>query len=269
MKYSILENTDLRVSRFIFGTASLFNVGGPGKRRALLEAAVEAGFSHFDTAPYYGFGLAERDLAPVLKAHPEVTFTTKVGIYSPGGENQSDAAVFLRKAIGRFIRPVSRPEIDFSLARARQALEGSLRRTGRQTIDLYMLHEPDLPLVATDDWRRWLEDRVQAGTVRQFGLALTADRLAPFLDAGADLGAVIQICDSLKAREADLLPRHGRPLQITYGYVSAAMAGPEPVSVPDILAQALRRNPAGAVIVSSTKISRLAQYGRIADEVSP
>lgn len=267
MKSVLLENTDISVSRFIFGTGSLFNVGTARKRQDVLEAAVDAGFTHFDTAPYYGFGVAERDLAPVLKHNPHVTFTTKVGIYSPGGEAQPEAAVFLRKAIGRFLRPVSRPEIDFSLKRAQLALEGSLRRTGRDRVDLYTLHEPMLPLLDMAEWRRWLENCVTSGKVRSFGVALTAAQLEPFLATGIDPGPVIQLCDSLDDREADLLARHHRPMQITFGYVSAALRGGTGASVPDILAAALRRNRAGAVIVSSTRPSRMSQYARIADEV--
>lgn len=255
------------MSRFIFGTASRFNAGAVRQRQDLLSAAIDAGFTHFDTAPYYGFGTAETDLASVLKEHPQVTFTTKVGIYSPGGEAQSDVAVFLRKAIGRLIKPVSRPIIDFSVARARLALEGSLRRTGRETIEIYTLHEPLLTLVATDEWRRWLEACVVAGKVRYFGLALTADKLGPFLDCSADLGGVIQLCDSLDGREADMLGDYDRPLQITHGYVSAALRTSPTVSVTEVLKQALRRNHDGAVIVSSSKVRRLPQYARIVQEV--
>jgi aryl-alcohol dehydrogenase-like predicted oxidoreductase len=266
VKQTIIPGTDLGVSRFVFGTASLFNIGGSGKRNHLLNAVVDAGFTHFDTAPYYGFGLAERDLAPILKAHPHVTFTTKVGIYSPGGENQSAASVFARKAAGRFIKAISRPTIDFTLTRARKALEGSLKRSGRERIDIYTLHEPTVELVETAEWKRWLEDCVSSGKVRYYGLALTADRLAPFLAGSNDLGQVIQVCDSFEDREADLLTAHGLPMQITYGYVSAAFRHGTATSVPNILKAALKRNADGAVIVSTGKTSRLAQYAAIAQD---
>ena len=262
-----LQLSDLKVSRFIFGTASLFNVGRPIERQNLLAAAADAGFTHFDTAPYYGFGMAERDLAPILKAHPNITFTTKVGIYSPGGEDQGNISIFLRKASGRIVRAISRPTIDFSVSRAKYALEGSLKRSGRDTIDLYTLHEPELRLLQVDEWQRWLEDCKLSGKVRQFGLALTAEQLAPFLENDVKLGNIIQLIDSLQDREADLLTGYGKPLQITYGYVSAALRHNSTLSVPEILRQSLLRNRDGAVIVSSTKISRLPQYAKIVEEV--
>lgn len=263
-----LPKTDLCVSRFIFGTASLFNVGRQRDRMNLLSAAVDAGFSHFDTAPYYGFGLAERDMRPMLKAHPDVSFTTKVGIYSPGGERQSGAAVFVRKAGGRLVPALSRPTIDFSIARARRALEGSLQRTGRDRIDLYTLHEPELPMLVAAEWQRWLEDCRSSGKVRHFGLALTADKLAPFLEQDAMIGDVVQLCDSFEEREADLLERFGIPMQITYGYVSSALRHQSPLSVPELLKQSLQRNAEGAVIVSSTKVHRLPQYAAIAEDAA-
>lgn len=265
MKNVTLPGTDISVSRFVFGTASLFNCGNAAKRNTLLSAAVEAGFTHFDTAPYYGFGAAERDLAPILKAHPAVTVTTKVGIYSPGSEAQPDAAVFLRKAAGRFIKSISRPTIDFTLARATSALEGSLRRLGRDVVDIYTLHEPQIEMLDTDEWRRWLERCIVEGKVRTFGLALTIDKLEPFLDADTGLDRFVQMEDSLAGKEADVLARNGRAMQITYGYVSAALRTGSAISVQDVLAQALRRNRSGAIIVSTTKPSRMPQYARLAE----
>ncbi len=261
-----MSGVPFQTSKFIFGTAGLFNVGSEKLRNELLFAAVDAGFTHFDTAPYYGFGLAERDLAPVLKAHPHVTVTSKVGIYSPGGENQNSIQVFLRKASGRLIKQISRPTIDFSLARAKGALEDSLRRLGRDRIDIYTLHEPQLALVATDEWQRWLEACVQEGKIRIFGLALTADKLEPFLSSGSPLASFVQIADSLSAREADILARFNKPMQITYGYVSAAIKENSPLSVSEVLKAGARRNAHGAVIVSTTKVARLPQYARLADE---
>jgi len=267
MQKIVLKGTDLVVSRFVFGTAALFNVRGAKARHDLLAAAVDAGFTHFDTAPYYGFGIAERALAPLLRAYPQLTVTTKVGIYSPGGETQSPAAVFLRKALGRAIAPLSRPEVDFSVTRSRGALEASLRRLGRETIDLYTLHEPELALLDSDEWQRWLERSVSDGKLRAFGVALTAERLAPFLNAGRPPGQVIQVFDSLSGREADILQRHGLPMQITYGYVSAALREPVPMPVREILRAALQRNASGAVIVSTKRRDRLAQYAEVAAEV--
>lgn len=259
-----LPGTALETSRFIFGTASLFNVGDQARRVRLLEAAVESGFTHFDTAPYYGFGMSERDLSGVLARHRHVTVTTKVGIYSPGGECQGRAAVFLRKAIGRALPRMSRPTIDWSVERARKMLDASLQRLGRDFIDLYLLHEPERGEVDEDVWSRWLEDEVVHGRVGQFGIALDEHQVAPFLASPSPLLRFVQTVDSLEGREADQLLEIGIPLGITYGYVSDALRRNRTVNVPNILEAALHRNPNGAVIVSTRNEGRLKTFSEIA-----
>jgi D-threo-aldose 1-dehydrogenase len=266
MKIIKIENTDLRVSKFIFGTASLFNAGSKSQRQHLLHSAVDAGFTHFDTAPYYGFGCAERDLAEILKAHPNITFTSKVGIYSPGGESQAEWMVFVRKAAGRVIGKISRPDIDFALSRAKSSLDDSLRRTRRDRIDIYMLHEPYFEMIDLPEWQRWFEECVTSGKIRYFGSASTIDKLEPFLSKKLDLGNVVQLSDSLRHDEANILRRSGTPVQITYGYLSSALRENPKSNVAHVLRAAVERNPTGAVIVSTRKSKRLPQFGRVLDE---
>jgi D-threo-aldose 1-dehydrogenase len=262
---SIVPGTAIAVSRFIFGTGS-FVRGGAARRQRLLHAAVEAGFTHFDTAPYYGFGLAERDLRPVLAAHRHVTVTTKVGLYAPGGENQREWGVVARKALGRMVPAVARPRTDFGVDRARRSLDASLRRLGRERAELYLLHEADPDLLATDAWCRFLEDARRDGKVAAFGIAVSTPRLRRFLAADHALAGLVQTPDSLAAREADVLAEHGRPLQITHGYVGAAVraAAGAPIDVEAVLRAALARNAQGAIVVHTSKPERLAQFAAVA-----
>lgn len=259
-----LSGTNLTCSKFIFGTASLFTVGTRRRRIDLLAAAVDSGFTHFDTAPYYGFGMAERDLSQVLAVNPHVTVTTKVGIYSPGGESQSSVSIFLRKAAGRGIAAISRPTVNFNLTAARIALECSLRRLNRERVDIYLLHEPELELLNSDEWQAWLESCMNAGKIGAFGVAGTAERIEPFLKRAPGLTQVIQALDSLDKKEADVVLRYERPFQITYGYVSAARIRGINISFREILAQSLHRNTDGAIIVSTRRHQRLSQYSELA-----
>ncbi|NBB52498.1 hypothetical protein GVN24_29900 [Rhizobium sp. CRIBSB] len=264
-----LGSEGVTVSRFIFGTAGLFNVkGGPNERLRLLEAAADAGLTHFDTAPLYGFGLAESDLGAAFSKRPDVSITTKVGLFAPGGEDQGNRTVWLRKAAGKLLPPLSKAIADLSLERARTSVEGSLRRLKRDRIEILMLHEPDAAMLDTEGWQRWLEDLKSAGKIGDFGLALDDVRLAPFIDAKSPLLDLVQTTDSLDRHEADVLIKAGRPLQITYGYVSAASARSPETSVADVLGAALRRNTDGAVIVSTRRADRLSQYAAILDAAS-
>jgi D-threo-aldose 1-dehydrogenase len=268
VKQVVIPGTDLSVSRFIFGTGSLFNTGSSRSRRELLSAAYDSGFTHFDTAPYYGFGWAERDLSDLLAAHPDATVTTKVGIYSPGGEWQSELSILLRKAGGHVRRAISRATADWSITRARLSLDQSLRRLGRGHVDFYALHEPNAALIQTDEWLRWLEDEVAAGRIRYYGFAGNAGRLKSLLEDSNPLAKVVQTADSLDGREADVLSTVGKPFQITYGYVSAAMrtGGGD---VQEVLSCALERNRHGAIIVSTRRKWRLSQYQNILDKSQP
>ncbi len=262
----VIPGTDIETSRFIFGTASLLRVGMAPARRRLLDAAVEHGFSTSTPHRTYGFGIAE----PVIwhrcsEANPAVKVTTKVGIYSPGGERQSSMSVLIRKVGGKLLPSWSRPSISFELARARRSLEDSLRRLGRDHIDIYLLHEPEFHQIQMLDWLDWLQSLRQAGQIGRFGLALTADRLGPFLERSSPLSDVVQVLDSLIGREADVLAAYGRPLQITYGYISAARARGDQTSVPELLRLAMERNRNGPIIVSTTRPDHIAQYGRLTE----
>lgn len=264
MRRISLPGTDLAISRFSFGTASLFRAGTPKKREWLLAAACDQGFTHFDTAPYYGFGTAERDLRSVLRDNPSSTVATKVGIYSPGGETQSDASVLLRKVAGRLVPPLSRPTIDWSVNRARGALTQSLHRLGRERVDLYLLHEPEPALFNAEEWLRWLES--ERDRVAHFGIAVDSRRLRQFIGMSTALTSIVQTIDSLENLEATALLDNNRPLQITYGYVSTARRHGS-IDVHGVLRGALKRNQTGSVIVSTGKPERLRQYAEISNMV--
>ena len=79
-----LPESHLACTRFGFGTTSLLGLDSEQDRLALLERAFDLGIRHFDTAPYYGYGEAEKVLGRFLKSRREaVTVTTKFGIQPP------------------------------------------------------------------------------------------------------------------------------------------------------------------------------------------
>jgi aryl-alcohol dehydrogenase-like predicted oxidoreductase len=118
MEYRDLGRTGLRVSMLGFGCG---NVGGliiRGAHQERVQAvcrAMEAGINYFDTAPQYGRGQSEQNLGQVLgELKAEVYVGTKVRIPT---EEFGD----LRGAITR-------------------SVEASLRRLGREALDLLQLH---------------------------------------------------------------------------------------------------------------------------------
>ena len=168
-----------------------------------------------------------------------------------------------RKIAGKALPAMSRARADWHVARAMESLDGSLARLQRDAIDLLLLHEPELGLVHTDEWLRWLEMET-ARRVGAFGLAGAVVRIAPFLVADHPLARVLQLPDSVEDCEADFLKAHSLPLQLTYGYLSTAPPRPD-ARAETVLADAMQRNRTGSVIVSSRRQSRLSIFAAIAE----
>jgi D-threo-aldose 1-dehydrogenase len=141
----------LAVSQLGLGTAPFGavdgNTTGAGTTRAFV-AAHEAGLRYFDTAPFYGFGLAERRLGAALETvdRRELTLSTKVGrILEPQGDRVSPGPSGGERAF-TFV-------YDYSHDGALRSLDMSLARLGTNRIDIVLLHDVN---------RRWQGDAVEA-----------------------------------------------------------------------------------------------------------
>ncbi|MEU5216414.1 aldo/keto reductase [Streptomyces sp. NPDC020807] len=120
--------------------------------RDTLDAALEAGVTLIDTADIYGSGANEEFLAPFLAARrDEVTLATKFAIE--------------RRPDDRAYRGVRNDP-----AYIKRAAEGSLRRLGVETIDLYYMHRRD-PEIPFADSVGAMAELVQEGKVRFLGLS--------------------------------------------------------------------------------------------------
>ena len=265
MKQTVIERTDIRVSRFALGTASLHHLFSFSQRLKLLEAAASAGITHLDTSPYYGFGLAECDIGAFLSGQRSAfTVATKVGLYPLGADAGHAASVWARKALGKLVPAVSLPVVNWHVDRARANLQQSLKRLKTDYVDFLFLHEPDENLIKADEFMRWIESELARGAVRSWGLAGVADKVAPWVRAGHSLANVVQTQDSLDKRQADFMFDAGRVLQFTYGYLSSHPT-PDQANTPEmILRKALDRNFIGTVIVSTRRADRIAQLARLA-----
>ena len=256
-----IDQTQLRVSRWSFGTASLHHLPRSIQRQRLLRAAVNAGITHFDTSPFYGYGLAERELSGLIKhRRAELTLATKVGLYPPGHASHRPLGIWYRKVVGRVVRRVSAPRVDWSIAEARKSLAQSLRRLGTDYVDVLYLHEPDAMLIAADQFLRWLEDEQVKGRIRYWGLAGLAPPMMDLVRGGSRLAHVLQVKDSVGGHEANALIEAGRKLQFTYGYLSDLRKSSLAVGWSDYVRSILARNPYGSVIISTRRTERIAKF---------
>jgi aryl-alcohol dehydrogenase-like predicted oxidoreductase len=116
--------------------------------RRVVDRAIDAGITLFDTADVYGNrGGSETLLGEVLGARRnDIVLATKFGM--PMNEAQT-----LQGASRRYIM---------------RAVEASLARLKTDWIDLYQLHRPD-PLTPMEETLRALDDLVRQGKVRYIG----------------------------------------------------------------------------------------------------
>ncbi len=145
---------DLTVSALGLGCMGMSFAYGEADRDeslATLHAALDAGITLLDTADIYGAGHNEELLREVLATRrDEVAVATKFGLV-PGPDGMPAGVD-------------GRPE------RVAECVDGSLRRLGVDTIDLYYLHRVD-PHVPIEETVGAMADAVAAGKIRRIGLS--------------------------------------------------------------------------------------------------
>jgi aryl-alcohol dehydrogenase-like predicted oxidoreductase len=120
--------------------------------REVVDAAIDAGITLFDTADIYGtpHGSSEECLGAALKGRrDEVVLATKFGMNMEGLNGNDFNARGSRRYIVR-------------------AVEASLRRLETDYIDLYQMHQPD-EATPIDETLAALDDLVRSGKVRYLG----------------------------------------------------------------------------------------------------
>jgi len=121
--------------------ANLYRAVSDEDAQAVLDRAWEAGVRYFDTAPLYGYGLAETRLNRFLRGKPrdEYMLSTKVGrLLKPVPPDQ-------RTANGRWFDTPSRTEVyDYSYDGVMRSVEMSMERLGMDRIDILYAHDLDL-----------------------------------------------------------------------------------------------------------------------------
>src|SRR5258707_10622663 len=130
----------------------------------------------------YAYGPAdEKESLQVLRRYLELggNFLDTAEVYGPY-ENEELVGLFLREVprdnvviatkFGFRIGPKGIEGVDSSPANVRRACEGSLRRLGIETIDLYYQHRVD-PKIPIEETVRSMAELVSAGKVRTIGLS--------------------------------------------------------------------------------------------------
>ena len=100
----------------------------------IISAALDAGMSYFDTAPWYGFGRSERVLGDQLRGKSYI-LSSKVGrLLAPG-------AVATPMDFGMIDPLPFHPVYDYSYDGVMRAFEDGLQRLGLDRIDILLAHD--------------------------------------------------------------------------------------------------------------------------------
>ena len=133
-----------------------------------IDRAWDLGIRFFDTAPYYGSGLAETRLGLALRGRPRADFvvSTKVGRRLKPGRSSWHGA------------PPFRAYFDFSYDGALRSLEESLERLGLDNVDVALVHDPDDHYAeATSGAFRALRRLREEGSVKRIGVGMNRSEL--------------------------------------------------------------------------------------------
>jgi aryl-alcohol dehydrogenase-like predicted oxidoreductase len=153
VKYRTLPGTGTTVSNLALGTMGFGTETDEAEAFAILDRFVDADGNLIDTSNVYGAGASEELLGRWF-AHRPADVTERVVLATKG----------------RFGTGPDTNENGLSRRNLDRALSASLRRLGREKIDLYQMHGWD-PLTPIEETLRFLDEAVRAGKINYVGLS--------------------------------------------------------------------------------------------------
>lgn len=186
MEYRELGRTGWKVSALSFGAWAIGGAWGAtveSESLAALHRAVEMGVNFFDTADVYGDGISERLLARLRRETREkLIIATKAGRrlnpHTAGGYNRENLTAFV---------------------------ERSLKNLETDALDLLQLHCPPTPVYYLPEVFGTLDDLVQAGKIRYYGVSVEKVEEALKAIEYPNVQSVQIIFNMFRQRPADLL----------------------------------------------------------------
>jgi aryl-alcohol dehydrogenase-like predicted oxidoreductase len=160
MEYRHLGRSGLKVSQLCLGTMNFGDVTDEATSFRIMDEAIEAGITFFDTADVYG-GPQTPDIEQGYGVSEEI-----IGRWLAEGRDRRGKIVLATKlyqpmALGPNDRRLSAYHI-------RRACDDSLRRLGTDHIDLYQMHHIDRQTPWEEIWQA-MEILVQQGKVSYIG----------------------------------------------------------------------------------------------------
>ena len=184
MDERILGRTNREVSVISLGTWQLGADWGSvseADATAVLDAAVQAGVTMFDTADVYGDGRSEHLIGRYLAAHP-------------------DLDVFVATKMGR---RVDQDPANYTLENFRAWTDRSRTNLGRDTLDLVQLHCPPTAVYDSDEVFDGLDQLVSDGAIANYGVSVETIEQALIAIARPHVATVQIILNAFRLRPLD------------------------------------------------------------------
>jgi D-threo-aldose 1-dehydrogenase len=196
-----IGQTDLSVTEYSFGTAPLGGMYRACPREAAmetLEAAWAAGLRFIDTAPWYGFGLAERRVGDFLRDKPKGSYvlSTKVGrLQRPVPDDKVPSY--------GFVDPLPfDTDYDYSYDGIMRSVDFSYARLGLNRIDILFVHDIGVYTHGAernavylrqllDGGLKALDQLKSSGTISAYGLGVNEVPVCLDVMAEADLDCIL------------------------------------------------------------------------------
>ncbi|MBC7643108.1 MAG: aldo/keto reductase [Flavobacterium sp.] len=133
MKYTILPNTELKISKLCLGTMTFGEQNSENESHKQLDYAFENGINFIDTAEMYPIAAKESTLGLTEKY---------IGSWLRN-KNRADLVIASKIAGPNRGMGYIRAKLDFSKKSITEAVENSLKNLRTDYIDLYQLHWPE------------------------------------------------------------------------------------------------------------------------------
>ena len=171
MKKRKLGNSELAISELSLGCMSLPT--NRNEARPIVEAALDAGITYFDTADLYDKGVNEEIIGSLLKPYRDnIILATKVG--------------------NRWIEGTDGWTWDPTPAHIKNGVKASLHRLQTDYIDVYQLHGGTMD----DPWDEIIdtfEDLKREGLIREYGISsIRPNVFVPFLKNSSAVSNMMQ-----------------------------------------------------------------------------
>lgn len=193
-------STSVRVPALGFGASSLGNLYqsmDDTTAIATVQHASARGFTYFDTAPHYGFGLSESRLGSALPSNASVVISSKVGrVLEPVAPELRDTPRH-----GFVDAAPFEPVFDYTYDGVMRSFESSCKRLRRDRLDILLAHDLGAATHGNDHSRRFKEffdggyvamrSLRDAGTVDAIGLGVNEWQVCEQALAAADFDCML------------------------------------------------------------------------------